>query len=82
MANRINHQDVVKRLLEAKAIDFTAIGNAVAQLGPTVSMADEPWEVFCGTMRRFIRVYHIMSNTDLTNVEDLAKLSGVAGELR
>jgi hypothetical protein len=82
MANRINHQDIVKRLLDAKTVDFAAIGSAVGQLGPTVSMADEPWEVFCGTMRRFVRVYHINFNNDLNNIEDLAKLSGVAGELR
>ena len=37
--------------------DFKAIGNVVAELGPSMALADEPWEGFCGTMRTFIRLY-------------------------
>jgi hypothetical protein len=57
MANRINHQDVVKRLLDSKTVDFAAAGKIVAELGPAVSLADEPWDVFCGTMRTFFHFY-------------------------
>jgi hypothetical protein len=49
MANRVNHQEIVKKLLDAKAIDFKAIGQTVAEVGPAMSLADEPWEGFCGT---------------------------------
>ena len=59
MASRTNHQDVVKHLLETKAIDFDAVGKAVAKLGPELALADDPWEVFCGTMRLFTRVFII-----------------------
>lgn len=79
MSSRVNHQKIVGRLLEAKAVDFEAIGSAVAELGPSLSMADEPWEVFCGTMRYFVRV--LVVNPRAGGVEDLATLRGAAGEL-
>jgi hypothetical protein len=57
MTNRVNHQDVVKRLLDSKAVDFAAIGKVVTDMGPSLAMADEPWEGVCGTMRYFIHIY-------------------------
>lgn len=60
MANRVSHQDTVKRLLDAKAIDFEAVGKVIGELGPSLSMADEPWEGFCGTMRYFFHCYIIV----------------------
>jgi hypothetical protein len=57
MANRVSHQEIVKRLLDSKAVDFAAMGKMVGELGPSVAMADEPWECFCGTMRYFFHCY-------------------------
>jgi hypothetical protein len=57
MASRISHQDIVKRLLDSKTVDFTAIGKAVGEIGPSMALADEPWEGFCGTMRTFLHLY-------------------------
>jgi hypothetical protein len=54
-----NHQEIVKKILDSKAVDFAAIGKAVAEIGPSLSMAEEPWEGFCGTMRHFVRLYVI-----------------------
>ena len=54
MSSRVNHQEIVKKLLETKAIDFNAIGKTIAEIGPGISLADEPWDVFCGTMRTFL----------------------------
>jgi hypothetical protein len=82
MANRVNHQDIVKRLLDSKAVDFGALGKAVAEVGPSLSLADEPWEGFCGTMRRFIIVYILTPTAGVTNVEDLGALRGAAGALQ
>ena len=59
MAHRINHQDIVKRLLDSKAVDFAAIGKAVTELGPSMALSDEPWEGICGTMRYFIHLYRL-----------------------
>jgi hypothetical protein len=82
MAARVNHQETVKRLLDSKAVDFAAIGKAVAELGPSLSLADEPWEGFCGTMRYFIRVYIVNPRAGVTNVEDLGGLRSATTELR
>jgi len=79
MSNRVNHQKIVGRLLDAKAVDFEAIGAVFAEHGASLAMADEPWEVFCGTMRRFIRV--LIVNPRDGGLDDLPTLRGAAGEL-
>jgi hypothetical protein len=72
------HQQIVKKLIDSKAVDFGAIGKAVTELGPSLAMSDDPWENFCGTMRRFIVLYRLR---DVANpVENLAELSKVAGQ--
>ncbi len=81
MANRVNHQEIVKKLLDSKAVDFAAVGKVVAELGPAMSLADEPWEGFCGTMRIFFHCYVIRGPIG-GPVENLAGLRAVAGELK
>ena len=34
MAHRVNHQEIVKKLIETKAIDFHAIGSTFAEVAP------------------------------------------------
>jgi hypothetical protein len=80
MSNRINHQEIVKKIISAKTVDFGAIGKSFAELGPSLALADDPWEVFCGTMRIFIRIYII--HGPIFNVEELRGLSGAAAELK
>jgi len=82
MSNRVNHQEIVKRALDSKAVDFAAIGKVVAELGPSVSLADEPWEGFCGTMRFFIRVYVVNPGLGGGPVENLGALRGAASEIQ
>lgn len=82
MTNRVNHQEIVKKMLETKAIDFNAIGKTVAELGPAVSMLDEPWDVFCGTMRTFLRLYILNPGNFGGGVENLGGLRDIAGELK
>lgn len=86
MADRVNHQQVVKAVLDSKAIDFKAVGQIVATLGPSLAMADEPWEVFCGTMRTFVHVYRLTGGlgegSTINQVEGLAALKGVSQELQ
>jgi hypothetical protein len=78
---RINHQEIVKKALESKAVDFAAIGKLVAELGPSVSLADEPWEGFCGTMRYFVHVLIVHGNTG-GPVENLGALRAATGEIQ
>jgi hypothetical protein len=81
MSNRVSHQDLVKRVLDAKAVDFAAISKVVAEVGPTLSLADEPWETFCGTMRTFIRVFVLNPHAGGA-VEELGGLRAAAGEMK
>jgi hypothetical protein len=81
VSNRINHQDIVKKALDSKAVDFAAIGKVVAELGPAMSLADEPWEGFCGTMRFFIRIFIVNPNPGGT-VENLGAIRGATGEIQ
>ncbi|MCU1257549.1 MAG: hypothetical protein JWO80_434 [Bryobacterales bacterium] len=78
-AKAVNHQEIVQNLLSTKAVDFAAIGKAVAEMGPSIAVADEPWEGFCGTMRTFIHIYRVP--TVGTPVENLNALSAGAREL-
>jgi hypothetical protein len=82
MSSRVNHQEIVKKVLDSKAVDFAAIGKMVAELGPSLSLADEPWEGFCGTMRFFIRILVINPGTGGVTVENLEALRGATGQLR
>lgn len=79
-ANSRSHQEIVKKLLDAKAVDFNAVGKMVAELGPSLSLADEPWDGFCGTMRTFFHCYII--NPPGVTVENPAQLGAAAGQLR
>ena len=82
MANRINHQEIVKKVLDTKAVDFAAIGKTLAELGPNLALADEPWDGFCGTMRTFIHLYVLPGTQGTSSVENLGQLRGVAKELQ
>lgn len=80
MAARVNHQEIVKAVLESKAVDFGAIGKLAAQIGPSLALADEPWETFCGTMRIFIRIFIL--NPHGGPLGDLAQFRDIASELK
>jgi hypothetical protein len=56
---KVSHQDIVKRVLDSKSVDFAAVGKIVSELGPTMAMSDEPWDNFCWTMRTFFHCYII-----------------------
>jgi len=82
MSHRVSHQEIVKKALDSKAVDFGAIGKVIAELGPSVALADEPWEGFCGTMRGFIRVYIVHPPVGGGPVENLAALRAATGEIQ
>lgn len=80
MSAMMRHNEIVKKLLDTKAVDFNAIGKMVAELGPSVAVAEEPWDVFCGTMRTFIRVYRISGPG--VPIEELGALGAAGKEIR
>ena len=80
MGNSDQHRQIVRQLLESKAVDFNAIGKVVAEVGPSLSLAEEPGDFFCGTNRIFIHIYRVFN---LGNpVENLGELAVNAQELR
>ncbi len=80
MSKSEQHKQLVKKLLDSKAVDFAAIGKVVAEVGPSLSLAEEPGDFFCGTNRIFFHVYRVFNPG--FPVEDLGELSANAGELR
>jgi hypothetical protein len=59
MALNDREREVVRTLTETKAVDFEAIGRALAQFGPTAALDFDYEPIFCGTMRYFIHVYRV-----------------------
>lgn len=81
-------REVVQNLLDTGAVNFEAIGAALAKHGPRAALIreDDGWENFCLTMKIFIRVYRfppIFSQVGSKfEVEELAKLrEGIGREL-
>jgi hypothetical protein len=56
--NQLNKtdQEIVKTLLETKAINFEALGKVIATVGPsTIAMDDDGWIRWCGNDLRIYR---------------------------
>jgi hypothetical protein len=73
-------REVVTQLLDTKAVNFEAIGAAFAKFGPTAALRLEGEDVFCGTMKRFVRVFRLRD--ELAELENIAQLRQLSGELR
>lgn len=80
MNNSEQHKQLVKKLLDSKAVDFNAIGKVIAEVGPSLSLADEPGDFFCGTNRIFVHIYRVVN--PVVPVEELGQLAANAGELQ
>lgn len=77
-----NQKEITKRVLEAKIVDFDALGRTVAELGPQLALSDDPWENFCGTMRYFIRIFRLPPiGPRIPDLERLDKLEGLERQL-
>lgn len=74
-----NHHEVVKKLIDNKAVNFDVIGKIVAELGPTLAVSDDPWENFCGTMKMFIHLYRRPFPGPYLPIENLENLRNEIG---
>ena len=73
-------QEIVKALIETKAVDFQAIGHAFAAHGESATLTLSGEDFFCGTMRRFIRLFRL---NDVGNVvEQIGELQQLKGEVQ
>ena len=79
MGNSDQHRQIVKQLLESKAVDFNAVGRVVAEVGPGLSLAEEPGDYFCGTNRIFFHIYRVFNPSG--PIESLGELAASAKEL-
>ena len=73
-------REIVSTLIETKAINFQAIGEALAKHGPSMAFVLDGEEGFCGTMRYFVRTFIL--HGPVVQLPDLSGLRQVAGELR
>lgn len=80
MSNSEQHRQIVQRLLDAGAVDFSAVGKVIGEVGPSLALSDYEGIEFCGTNRFFIRVLRI-DNPGIP-VENLGELGASAGELQ
>lgn len=80
MSHSDQHKQLVKKLLDAKAVDFAAIGKIVAEAGPALSLSDEPGDWFCGTNRIFVHIYKVFGPS--APVEDLGQLAAATREMQ
>jgi hypothetical protein len=52
-------REIVQTLIDTKAVDFQAIGSAVAQYGPTAALDYDYEPVFCGTNRFYVHIVQL-----------------------
>ena len=80
MSHSEQHRQIVQKLLDTGAVNFSAVGKVIAEVGPSLAVSDYEGIEFCGTMRFFIRVLRI-DNPGIP-IENLGELGASAGELR
>ena len=72
-------REILVALQEAGAVNFEAIGAAIAKFGPSAALNMDYEEDFCGTMRNYVRVLHLVGPT--RPMGDLSQLRQIGGEL-
>jgi len=75
----MNQKDIVKRVLDAKVIDFKALGAFVSESGAALAVADEPGDTICGIGPRMIRFIRLSGPGGMT--VNPVELSGAGEEL-
>lgn len=73
-------QEIVKALIDTKAVNFEALGAAFAKHGAAATFALSGEDFFCGTVRRFIRVFRIVDQT--ASLEQIAELRNIGSEIK
>lgn len=66
MARDISHEDIAERFIQAKVVDFAAMGKLVAELGPTLALADRGWHGVA--FGKFHTLACMMPASDLTRL--------------
>jgi len=80
MALTGREREIVETLVETKAVNFEAIGHALAKYGPTMALELDYEEGFCGTMRHYVWAYWRPPTLGEGEAEVIGELLG--GELQ
>ena len=75
-----SHNPVIQNLVDAGAVDFNAIGRAVAEIGPTVGAlraSGEDW--FCKFYHSFIHIYILRKVATLAELASLREMGTELG---
>ncbi|MBK7098143.1 MAG: hypothetical protein IPH58_07030 [Sphingobacteriales bacterium] len=73
---------ISKFILDAKIVNYEALGQTIAKLGPELAHLDDPWENFCGTMRYFIRIFRLPPiGPRFQELERLERIEGLDRQL-
>lgn len=77
----MNHYEIVKQLIDRKAVNFKAIGEFIAEQGPSLAFDDGP--DICGTGRHFIHLIVLpgLGGYTLPN-EGLRELAKIGSEIK
>jgi hypothetical protein len=71
-----NELEIVKTLIDSKAINFEAIGQVVAKHGADAAINLTGEDAFCGVMQRFVRAYRLRDPVaELAGLADLNQLN-------
>ena len=41
--HQLSHEEIAQRFVDAKVLDFTAMGKLITQLGPELAVSDQGW---------------------------------------
>jgi len=70
-------RQIVSALIDTGAINFAAIGKAIAQVGPASVMLDDGWERWCGSDLRVYKWPRRFGLEDLQVLRDVAREVGM-----
>ena len=76
----MNHQEIVKRLIESKAVNFDVIGKFVAENGASIATSNDP-NFHVRFNKRVIDIC-IPPYLELNSIEDIKAIVNVAQELQ
>jgi len=83
MSRSANDLEIVKAMIETKAVDFQAIGNAFAKFAAASALnASADDDFVCGVGRRFILVYKHPIHDGGPSLEALAGLRALGVDVK
>ncbi len=77
-----NPKEIAKAVMEAKVVNFEALGKTVAQLGPQLASQADQWANCCGTLRSVIRIFRLPPfGPRIPELDRLERLEGLDKQL-